>query len=265
MTGTQGYAPPPEQQAETENPAPQPEPTPKPKAAPVPGEKTATPASDTFRNPPATEGHMFVPSAEFKSMQDQLARLRDIEARQAKDAEAARVKELQRQAKDDPIAALDAQRANFEAQQAALQDRITAMENERLSERLDAEIDTVLSGFDFAGDTPEERAFHRQILKDHLRPQFEAIKTPAGTITVRERVSYRPADAVLRERLSGKALALFLAPTSRGGSGTDGTRTPATQQQAELNDVQKSVIAFNKQRTAYPAIGFGPAPKASQG
>lgn len=226
-------------------------------------EKPAPAPAADFTKPPATENHVFVPSAEFKAMQDELAQYKALRETQAKEAEKARIRELQKQAKDDPLAALDAQRAALEAEIRSREERIQAMENDRLAERLEAEIDSVLSTYQLAGDTPEERAYYRTILKDHLRPQFVAEKTPAGNITVRERVSYRPADAVLHERLRGKSLALFLAPTTRGGSGSDGTRPPATTQQPELNEIQRQQVAYMKSLSQYPAIGFGP--KAAKG
>lgn len=237
-------------------PAPVPAPAPQPQgqqpAAPVP-----QPAAD-FSRPPANVNQLYVPADEFRRLQEQAAELQRIRSEQQAAQEAARREQIRQQLATDPLAAFDAQRAELERQIADERTARQRLEQERLDERLDATLDAALAGQPLVGDTPEERQRTAAMLRRILRDDFEAIRTPAGRVEVRERVSYRPADAVLSERLRSRDLAFFLAPTSRGGSGTDGTRTPAPQQsqQQPLNEVQQSVVRYLQAQGRYAPVGL---------
>jgi hypothetical protein len=105
-----------------------------------------------------------------------------------------------------------------------------------LAERRNAAINEALAGKQFTGDPGTTAAMLRQLLESEV----EAVLGPTGEPTIRDRKTLRPADQYLKERLESPALGIFFAPRTRGGSGTDGTRSTAT---ATNNDDPFEVFA----------------------
>lgn len=219
----------------------------------------APPVHPDLQRPPSAVNTQAVAVDELQALRTAQQELAAIRAAQQVTAEQEAQRHFQSKAKEDPLSALDLQRAHFEkllGEERQVKERLEA---ERLNERRDLVLNATLAGVTFAGDTPEEKATTAAYLRRIIQDDFEAIRNASGQIEVREKVSGRPAADVLRERLSSKQLALFLAPATRGGSGTDGSRVPGNPQAPEqLNDIQRQQLAFMQSRQQYPAFGLVP-------
>lgn len=208
-------------------------------------ERPATPPSDVFRTPPTPAGHTTLRSDEVATLREAAAELARIRAERAAAEETRRLEELQKEAGKTPLKALDSQREFYEARLKAEQAEKQAIENERLAERLEQEIDSWITGLPLVGETPEDRRITARTLKRVLMDEFESVRGIDRRIEVREKGSLRPAADALQERLSSRQLALFLKPTSRGGTGADGSRTPAPEQQPD------NLTPFQARQKAY--------------
>ena len=63
---------------------------------------------------------------------------------------------------------------------------------------------------------------------------------------------------VLRERLSTPQFAIFFAPSSRGGSGSDGSRPPANPLPSQPGSLEAIVSDWRNRQTQYQAFGLRP-------
>jgi len=157
--------------------------------------------------------------------------------------------------------ALKAHRQLFEAKQLEAESRYAALEQRVFDRERSSVIGEVLAGRTIAGETPEVREGRAKILRMLLQEQVEVSRDASGEIVVRDRASGRPAADVLRERLSDdQSLAIFFAPNTRGGSGTDGTRAPAAKDNGQHAPGSLEAIAarFKAQQGKYPPMGLGP-------
>ena len=98
-----------------------------------------------------------------------------------------------------------------------------------------------------------------------LQDDFETTRDASGALVVREKVSGRPAAEVLRERLDSPQFAIFFAPSSRGGSGTDGTRPPASLQPTQPGSLDAIVADWRNRQTQYQSFGLRPKAVVASG
>lgn len=123
------------------------------------------------------------------------------------------------------------------------------------AEKVTAELAVATSGANFA--SPEAARMFRASVQELLTVE----DNPDGTKAVVSKVGRRPAAEVIRERLSDPSLAFFFAASPRGGSGTDGTRTPANaQQQGPPSLLDEMVARQNSDPVMFSGIGLGPKP-----
>jgi hypothetical protein len=102
-----------------------------------------------------------------------------------------------------------------------------------------AVIDEVLTGRELAGVDPTETAKH---LRTILESEIEAVMGQDGQPVIRHKSTFRPALDYLKERIESPSLGVFFAAKSRGGAGTDGTRTLAiTPSNDPTGDYMKSI------------------------
>ena len=233
--------------------------------SPLPGQPLAPSPHPDLQKPPVPAGSVAVNRDELDQLRMSQTRLAEIEAAQRAAAETEQQRRFQQTARENPIEALDAQRNHFEGLLQAERARVAQVETERLNERLEATLNGSIAGLSLVGDTHEERSETARMLLAELRTGFEPVRTPDGRIEVREKVSGRPATDVLRERLASKRYALFLAPSSRGGSGSDGTRSLAqpAQPPSQLTDFQRQQAQYIQSRQGgfggqYPGQGLRP-------
>ncbi len=128
------------------------------------------------------------------------------------------------------------------------------LETSLLSERLDASLASSFAGRQFAGETPESQSVAASQLRLILKPQFESFRDASGAIVVRDKASLRPAAEVVKEALASPMYAHFFAPTSRGGTGSDGSRPPATQQETKPGTLEDIAAKY---RAVRGGSGFG--------
>lgn len=154
--------------------------------------------------------------------------------------------------------AFKAHRQLYEAKQVEAEAKYAALETKVFEKERNAVINEVLAGEKIAGETPELRAARTGILKLQLQGLVEVSRDSSGEIVVKDKASGRPAADVLRERLSDPALAIFFEPNSRGGSGGDGTRTPANPEKPAPGSLQDVAAQWKASRGQYQPMGLNP-------
>jgi hypothetical protein len=154
--------------------------------------------------------------------------------------------------------ALAQQRSAWEQKHAEALSRHTQLEQQVYSERKNAVISEAFSGLAFVGDTPEQRAGTAAMVRRLLQDDFETTRDACASLVVRDKVSGRPAPEVLRERLSTPQFAIFFARSSRGGSGSDGSRPPANPLPSQPGSLEAIVSNWRNRQTQYQAFGLRP-------
>lgn len=234
----------------------------------------ALPAHPDFAKPPAAQGEQReapapAPAAPtsvqltMEQVQHYMGlerRLQQIEADKQAEIEAKqREANLALAKSGEAEQALENEKKSWQAKQLESERRYKALEAQVFDERADAVLSGALNGQVFAGQDDAARASAARMLKTILRGEIEAVRDAAGQIVVRDKASGRPAADVLSERLSDPTLAFFFAPKSRGGSGGDGTRTPANQQQPSPGSLDANVAEFKARQGQYRTMGLGPS------
>jgi len=259
LSAVQGMAP------TTTSPPPDPQQQTSQQPNGMPPSPPATPHPDLQR-PPVPAGSLVMTQEQYNRFLSRDAELTEIEAEVERQEAEARQEEFRRQAGTDPQAAIDATRDWYEQRLQEQQARADRVESERLNERLTATLAQAIQGVGFAGASEEQRRYAAEDFVANISQHFEARRNPAnGEIDIREKVSGRPAIEAIRERLTSPRYAHFLAPTSRGGSGTDGSRSfVLPEQPGQLSDFQKQQADFIRLRRSggfngqWPAFGLVP-------
>ncbi|WP_165221881.1 hypothetical protein [Aquisphaera insulae] len=152
--------------------------------------------------------------------------------------------------------ALAQQRKSWEQKHAEATARYTQLEQQVHAERKAAVIAESFEGRSFIGETAEQRAATAIMVRRLLQEEFDSTRDASGALVVREKVSGRPAIEVLRERLDSPQFAIFFAPSSRGGSGTDGTRPPANPQSSQPGTLDAIVADWRNRQNQYQSFGL---------
>lgn len=207
---------------------------------PAPQVETAPPANAAFHKPPAGPGENRqqqqqapAPPVTVPLTVDEYNRLRGLEGQlaqfQREQQAALDAKEAERiQALADAgkvKEALEAKEKQWSEKQAEALHKYKELETQVFNEKIGNVLHEATSNKQFASDHAA------QSLRQLLRDQLEARREADGSIKVYEKGGHRLAADMLNERLSDPSLAYFFAPTTRGGSGSDGARHSAPQQQ----------------------------------
>jgi hypothetical protein len=192
----------------------------------------------------------------LRSLEKQLEEYRDLQQSmlEAKEVERLRVLAEKGQVEE----ALAQQRKTWEQKHAEAVSRYTQLEQQVHAERASAAIAESFYGRTFVGDTPEQRSATAAMVRRLLQDEFETTRDASGSLTVRDKVSGRPAAEVLRERLNSPQFAIFFAPSSRGGSGSDGTRLPASLQPNQPGSLEAIVSDWRNRQNKYQSFGLRP-------
>jgi len=152
--------------------------------------------------------------------------------------------------------ALDQQRKSWEQKHAEALSRYTQLEQQVHAERKNTAIMEGFHGRSFVGETPEQKAAAAAMVRRLLQDDFETTRDASGALVVREKISGRPAAEVLRERLDSSQFAIFFAPSSRGGAGTDGTRPPPSPQSTQPGSLDAIVADWRNRQSQYQSFGL---------
>jgi len=116
-----------------------------------------------------------------------------------------------------------------------------------------------LAGIEFAGDKPEVKAVAALQFRSLVEPRFETFEDQQGNLIVREKGSGRPAADVMKELINAPEYQHFFSPKSRGGSGTDGTRSAgAGQTDPNQNPHPMGTRAWFEWKAAHANVGNSP-------
>lgn len=155
--------------------------------------------------------------------------------------------------------ALTQQRKSWEQKHAEALNRYSQLEQQVNAERKNSAIAEAFHGRAFVGETPKARAATAVMVRRLLADEFETTRDGSGALMVREKVSGRPATEVLRERLDSPQFAIFFAPSSRGGSGSDATRPPAGPSLTQPGSLDSIVSEWRNRQNQYQAFGLRPS------
>jgi len=154
--------------------------------------------------------------------------------------------------------ALSQQRRAWEQKHAEALSRYSSLERQVYEERKTAAIAEAFHGRAFVGDTAEQKTAAAVMVRKLLQDEFETVRDPSGALVVRDKVSGRPASEAIRERLDLPQFAIFFAPSSRGGSGSDATRPPALAHPAQPGSLESIASRFRDRQNQYQSFGLHP-------
>ncbi|MDR3622794.1 MAG: hypothetical protein P4L85_25800 [Paludisphaera borealis] len=154
--------------------------------------------------------------------------------------------------------ALSQQRQAWEQKHAEALSRYSSLERQVYEERKTAAIAEAFHGRSFVGDSPEQKTAAAAMVRRLLQDEFETVRDASGALLVRDKVSGRPAAEAIRERLDSAQFAIFFAPSSRGGSGSDGTRPPALPHSVQPGSLESIASQFRDRQNQYQSFGLHP-------
>ena len=192
----------------------------------------------------------------LRSLEKQLEEFQRLQqsALEAKEAERLRLLAEKGQIEE----ALAQQRTAWEQKHTEVLSRYTQLEHQVHAERKNTAIVEAFHGRSFVGETPEQRSATAAMVRRLLQEDFETTRDATGALVVREKVTGRLAADVLRERLDSPQFAIFFAPSSRGGSGADGTRPPANPQSTQPGSLDAIAADWRNRQTQYQSFGLRP-------
>jgi hypothetical protein len=220
---------------------------------------------DSTRPPVGAAGEPSVPPTipltveeyqRLRSLEKQLEEFQKIQQSALEAKEAERLRALAEKGQIEE--ALAQQRKAWEQKHAEAVSRYGQLEQQIHAERKNTAIAEAFHGRSFIGETPEQRATTAAMVRRLLHDDFETTRDASGSLVVREKVSGRPAAEVLRERLDSPQFAIFFAPSSRGGSGSDGTRSPANPQPIQPGSLEAIASEWRNRQTQYQSFGLHP-------
>lgn len=227
------------------------------------GADLAPPPSGTFLKPPAGPGEgpktVPYPVDYVDELRTKAAKLSSLEQQWQAEREAAEAKQNEIMAQKGEVEqAFANERNTWQAKLQTAEQKYTSLRDRLYSERLDATINEALMGRELAGGDEKTKAAAASYARKVLRDDLIVVEGDDGTINVVDKASRRPAADVLRERLSSPELAIFLAPSTRGGSGTDGARPPANPQSGPPSLLDEMVAHHNAAPVIQHGFGLGP-------
>jgi hypothetical protein len=196
---------------------------------------------------------------EYQRLRSLEKQLEEVQKAQQATLEAKEAERLRALAEKGQIEdALAQQRKSWEQKHAEALSRYTQLEQQIHSERKGSAIAEAFQGRTFVGDNPEQRAATAAMVRRLLHDDFETTRDASGALVVREKVSGRPAADVIRERLDSAEFAIFFAPSSRGGSGADGTRPSASALANQPGSLDAIVSEWRNRQSQYQSFGLHP-------
>ena len=224
------------------------------------------PASGDFAHPPvgAAGGPSAPPTIplsveeyqRLRALEHQLEEVRKVQHATLEAKEADRLRALAEKGQVEE--ALEQQRKAWEQKHGEAVNRYSQLEQQVHAERRNMAIAEAFQGRVFVGETSEQRAGTAAMVRRLLQEEFEAGRDASGVLVVREKVTGRPATEVLRERLDSPSFAIFFAPTTRGGSGSDGSRPPANLQSTPPGSLDSIVSEWRNRQSQYQSFGLHP-------
>jgi hypothetical protein len=152
--------------------------------------------------------------------------------------------------------ALRQQRQAWEQKHADALSKYSSLERQVYEERKTAAIAEAFHGRAFVGDSPEQRSSAAAMVRRLLQDEFETVRDASGALVVRDKVSGRSAAEAIRERLDSPQFAIFFAPSSRGGSGSDGTRPPALPHSVQPGSLESIANQWRDRHHEYQSFGL---------
>jgi hypothetical protein len=192
----------------------------------------------------------------LRAMEKQLEEVQKLQQSALEAKEAERLRALAEKGQIEE--ALAQQRTAWEQKHAEALSRYTQLEQQVYSERKNSAIVEAFHGRSFIGETPEQRGATAAMVRRLLQDDFETTRSVEGGLVVREKGTGRPAVDVLRERLDSPQFAIFFAPSSRGGSGADGTRPPVALHTGQPGSLDAIVADWRNRQTQYQSFGLRP-------
>lgn len=186
---------------------------------------TPPPAAPPPAAPPAPSVPPTVPLTveeyqRLRGLESQLQNYQQQEADRAAQAEAEWLEVLAE--KEGAARALEEQRMQADVRYTEAQSRYTSLETQIQGERKNVVLTEALASRTFVGETPEQKAQSQAMVRRMLQDDFETTRDASGALVVREKITGRPAEAVLKEKLNQWPLTQFFAADTKGGSGAAG-------------------------------------------
>jgi hypothetical protein len=236
---------------------------------PPQGQQPQTQPHPDFAKPPAQAGesrsaNIWVKPEEWTAQQSRLQALEEYKAQQDQIAELKEAERLRLLAEKGQV------EEAFKQMKAMSDKTLQTIQAERdqirvswLNEKRVQAVNEALAGRQFVGKDAEARNRTAAAIRKVLELDLEAIIGPDGAPIVRDRATLEPAVEFLRKRLDSPDWEFngLLAPNKpSGGSGTDGTRPPATPNTPPpaAMSPEETVKAWQATKQAVPSLGLFP-------
>jgi hypothetical protein len=207
--------------------------------------------------PPASS--VALPVEEYQRLRSLEKQLEEFQKQQQAALEMKETERLRALAEKGQIEeALSQQRKAWEQKHAEALARSAQLEQQIHAERTSAAITEALQGRAFVGDSPEQRAATAAMVRRLLLDEFETVRDSSGALVVREKTTGRPAAEALRERLNSPQFGIFFAPSSRGGSGSEGSWLPANSPPTPPGSLGAIVTDWRNRQSKYQSFGLHP-------
>jgi hypothetical protein len=201
---------------------------------------------------------------DWKAMHERLAKFEQREAERQREID------TQQKAALEAQAAKDGTQKQFQEYQSAQELRFNEMkgkfdvqEREILTEKLNGVIAEALGGIKLVPAPGVDPSVIYGQVKRLLMDEIEATKDATGRPTVRDKKTFRPALEYLKERLASPEYAIYLAPTTKGGSGTGPAaqnRPPGTPA-PEAGSLENIVNEWKTRQNQFQSFGLRPTGK----
>lgn len=233
-------------------------------ATPATPAATATPTPNASPTPTSTQppGKVELSAEEYRRLLDNQARLNEIEAERQREIDAAKQREIDALAKrGEADTALAKAREQHAEELRKERERNSALEAERLADRKADAIKSGLLGVAFSNPAHGPRQV--ELL---LANRLESVRDSAGQITVRDKVTGKPAADAIAEWLASEEANHFLAATNGGGSGSrGGSATTPTPKGADAESPKPKNLGQAFIMRARMARNLPPLPEHKEG
>lgn len=207
----------------------------------------------------SSSGAVSVTAEEYQRLRSLESQFKELQRQQEAAIEAKEAERLRALAEKGNVEeALAQQRASWERKHAEAQARYADLERQVFEDRKAAAIAEAFQGRSFAGETAEQRADTAAMARQLLRDELETVRDASGSLSVRDKVTGRPAAEVIAERLDSPRFAIFFAPSARGGAGTDGARSFSSPAPAKPGSLEAIARQWKDQRDQYQSFGLHP-------
>jgi hypothetical protein len=226
-----------------------------PEFAPSPVQPPAAPPAPSAVVPPTVP----LTVEEYQRLRGIERNYSDLQTRQQKELEAKEQERLTALAKAGEVQkAFDEHSQSWAKRLTEAETKFATLDGQLLSERKAAVLAEKMAGRVYTGSDAAHKQAAANQLKTLIEPMFEPVREANGSISVREKLTGRPAELVLPELLDSPQFAHFFAATTKGGPNLTGGSSQGQSEGHESGGLESVVADFKARQAQYHSMGLHP-------